>query len=64
MINFLIRGYELRHLYVVRWTHTLEQKSCNYRIHTYLCLIVFYDKVCVFHVKIIGLSSLESLLPF
>ena len=43
---------------------TLEQKSVNYRIHTYLCLIMFYDKVCLFHVKIIGLSSLESLLPF
>ncbi len=34
------------------------------KLHTYFCLFSIYDSVCLFEVQIIGLSSLESPLPF
>jgi hypothetical protein len=60
-IHFSIRRDDSSCLYVVRWTiwfNILEWKD------TYILVMFFvYDSICLFHVKIIGLSSLECLLP-
>ena len=59
---FSITRLQIIVLYVVRrtfWAKKLDVKIT----YIFLC-ICYFAFVCLFGVKIIGLSSLESLLPF
>jgi hypothetical protein len=50
-------------LYIIT-VDNLDIYFVNFRFHTYSSLLLLFSIVCIFGVKINGLSSLEVLLPF
>ena len=59
---FSIKGYKL--LFCMLYGGHFGPKNLMLKLHTFSCLFVIFSFVFLFVVKIIGLSSLESLLPF